>query len=81
MKEAIDPVLEGSSRITDLVIDLTQVRFIDSSGLGMLLGRYKKVSDRGGKVIVFGLQPAVERVLAMAGITKIVEVAASRMLH
>lgn len=77
-REAIDSELENFGRVKNLVLDLADVKFIDSSGLGMLLGRYKKISDRGGKLVAYGVQPAVQRVLQMAGMTKIINIVASK---
>ncbi|MEY2429543.1 MAG: hypothetical protein QOJ40_2428 [Verrucomicrobiota bacterium] len=50
----------------DVVIDLSAVRFIDSTGLGLMM-RAKKLAQREGKRVVFtGLQPAVRNVLHLA---------------
>ena len=48
------------------MIDLSAVRFIDSTGLGLMI-RAKKLAQREGKRVVFtGLQPAVRNVLHLA---------------
>ncbi|MFZ5641808.1 MAG: anti-sigma F factor antagonist [Bacillota bacterium] len=57
--------------VRNLVINLQGVRFIDSSGLGAILGRYKRISAGGGKVAVVGAAPQVKRVLELSGILKI----------
>jgi anti-anti-sigma factor len=52
--------------VPDALIDLTGVRFIDSTGLGLMI-RTKKLAQREGKKVVFtGLQPAVRNVLHLA---------------
>lgn len=78
VRESIDTELEKNSRIKNLVVDLAEVEFIDSSGLGMLLGRYRQVHRRGGKLVLIGPKPQVRRVLEMAGITKIMRIVATR---
>lgn len=78
VRESIDTELEAYARIKNLVIDLAEVDFIDSSGLGMLLGRYRQVHKRGGKLVMIGPKPQVRRVLEMAGMTKIMGIVQTR---
>ena len=40
-------------RVEHLVFDFEKTRFMDSSGIGMIVGRYKKVSCFGGKILFF----------------------------
>lgn len=55
----------------NLVFNLSRVSFIDSSGLGVLLGRYKRVARNGGKVFIVSPQPQVRRVLELSGILRV----------
>lgn len=55
----------------DIVLNLKDVAFIDSSGLGVILGRYKRVAASGGKMVIVSPQPQVRRILELSGITKI----------
>ena len=50
-----------------LVIDFTNVNFMDSAGIGMVLGRYKMSSMFGGKMFV-------KKVFEMAGVTRIIPI-------
>ncbi|MEW6726396.1 anti-sigma F factor antagonist [Desulforudis sp. 1088] len=75
--DALRAELETSldrSRARHLVLNLDRVSFIDSSGLGVILGRYKRVSVQGGKLAFVGLRPAVQRVLELSGVLRISEV-------
>jgi len=45
---------------------------MDSSGLGVVLGRYKEVLQLGGEMIVCSLNPSIERLFDMSGLFKIV---------
>lgn len=56
-----------------LILNLSRVTFIDSSGLGVLLGRYKRLVHSGGKVILVGAQPQVKRILELSGLLQIME--------
>ncbi|WP_027363420.1 STAS domain-containing protein [Desulfotruncus alcoholivorax] len=72
LREDIDRALDnyGSGQ---LVFDLGGVDFIDSSGLGVILGRYKKVAGKGGKVFLAGAKPQVKKVLELSGLFNLME--------
>lgn len=70
LREALDKSLAEAKAI-NLLLDLSNVDFIDSSGLGVLLGRYKRVSRAGGKVIIVGAKPHVRNVLELSGLLRI----------
>lgn len=53
---------------TNLIIDFTEVTFMDSSGVGMVLGRYNKVKELGGKVVLRNASRLVKQILDMAGV-------------
>ena len=55
----------------NLVLNLSGVNFIDSSGLGAILGRYKNITMGGGKVALVGAPPQVRRILELSGILRI----------
>ena len=45
---------------------------MDSSGIGVIMGRYKVTKALGGKVIIYGASDAVRRIIKMSGIDNIV---------
>lgn len=55
-----------------LVLHLGDVTFIDSSGLGVILGRYRQVTDQGKRVAVVGLQPSVRRAFELSGLLRVI---------
>ncbi len=61
----------------DLLLDFSGVEFVDSSGLGAVLGRYKRVTEKGGRLAIFGCRPHVRRLLALSGLERVVEIYAS----
>lgn len=63
--------------VRHLVLDLSKVSFIDSSGLGVILGRYKRINRNGGRVIIAGLQPQVRRVMQLSGLLNLMKEAAT----
>lgn len=56
-----------------LILNLAGLGFMDSSGLGVILGRYRLLAELGGKVLLCGVCPSVHKLLEMAGILKIIE--------
>lgn len=46
---------------------------MDSSGIGVIMGRYKLVKNRGGKVTVTNINNSIDRILTISGLYKIVE--------
>lgn len=73
VREAVDSHLEKNARLRHLVWDLAGVGFIDSSGVAVLLGRYKKIEAREGQMFSVGASDAVQKVLQMAGIQRIMK--------
>ncbi len=71
LRKAIDKKLE-SKKICNLVINLEKVTFIDSSGLGVIIGRYKKIADLRGKMFIVGARPSVSKILVFSGINKLI---------
>ena len=53
--------------------DLNDLRFMDSSGIGLIIGRYKLMSRRGGSVAVSGPDAHIDKIFEMAGLYQLVE--------
>ena len=60
--------------VSNVVFDFEDTKFMDSSGIGIIMGRYRKISCFGGKVYAIHMDKKVERMFDMAGLNKIVEV-------
>lgn len=58
----------------NLVFDLSELRFMDSSGLGILIGRYKAVAALGGETRICAPSEQATRLIELAGIHKIITV-------
>ena len=54
-----------------LVLDFGGVEFMDSSGIGIVLGRYRLMQDMGGKLALRNLPPHIRRVMQVAGISSL----------
>ena len=56
------------------VIDLRNVTFMDSSAIGVIIGRYKLIKSFGGSICVVCTNSTVSRILEMSGIRKIIPI-------
>ncbi len=59
--------------ISELRLDMKNLTFMDSSGLGVLMGRYKRMKSKGGKVSVCHLHKNIEKILQLSGMFQILE--------
>ncbi len=73
LKDLFLKVLEGESGC-DLVIDLDQVQFIDSSGLGALLSGYKNAGLRSRGFVLAGLQPRVRSMFELTRLHRVFDI-------
>ena len=56
----------------NLILDFSGVEFMDSSGIGVVLGRYKKMKKNGGELYISGCSAYIEKLLDMAGVFSII---------
>ena len=56
------------------VFDFDRVSFMDSAGIGMIIGRYKMMKLIGGETEIVNISPNVKRILEMSGINKIIPI-------
>lgn len=72
IREVIDEVVEERG-IRSIIFDFSKVTFMDSSGIGLIMGRYKKM-HRTGRIAIVSPCRNVERILQISGLYKIVTV-------
>jgi stage II sporulation protein AA (anti-sigma F factor antagonist) len=70
--EIEDAVNRGN--VTDIILSLKELSFMDSSGIGVILGRYKMISGRGGRMVVCDVSPAVYRLFELSGLFRIITI-------
>lgn len=71
LRENVTRKLEENN-IVHIVLNLEHLSFMDSSGLGVILGRYKQIKNAGGEMVVCAISPAVKRLFDMSGLFKII---------
>ncbi|GHU69077.1 anti-sigma F factor antagonist [Clostridia bacterium] len=65
--------LIADTRIKHLVLDMQGLTFMDSSGIGVVIGRYRTLATRGGGVAVRGESTHVQRIMKLSGLYSILE--------
>ena len=60
--------------VCNVVFDFENTRFMDSSGIGIIMGRHRKISCFGGKVYAIHVDRQIQRILAVSGLNKIMEI-------
>lgn len=63
-----------SKQVGNVVFDFERTTFMDSSGVGVILGRYRKISCFGGKVYAVNAGSRIRRLLLLSGLENIVEI-------
>lgn len=62
------------SKVVNIVFDFEDTKFMDSSGIGVIMGRYKKISCFGGKVFAINASRRIKQLLAVSGMHKLVTI-------
>ncbi|MCL2514187.1 MAG: STAS domain-containing protein [Oscillospiraceae bacterium] len=72
LRECIDSAVERA-RPGKLTLDFGQVSFMDSSGIGLVMGRYKTAISCGAQTEVTNLSSRAEKIMRMSGLEKLVK--------
>lgn len=72
LREESDKLIETGD-VRHIIFDFSDVGFMDSSGIGLIMGRYKKVMFLGGRAAVTNVGEAVNRIFSLSGLYKIIE--------
>ena len=73
VRSAIDEKLY-ELRPASLVIDLSRIEFMDSSGLGLIMGRYALMQKLGGEFSVLNPSARVEKIFELSGLGRIIKI-------
>ncbi len=72
VRNKIDDRLDRDN-IGKLIMDFSDVSFMDSSGIGVVIGRYKKLNLKKGNICITKISGSVERVFELSGMFKIIK--------
>ncbi len=77
LKRRVDSLMTECD-IKNIVFDFEMVDFMDSSGVGFIMGRYRKIVGKGGKMKAVGVKPVVMRILRYSGLYQIMDMEEKR---
>lgn len=72
IRDDIDKIMI-ESKPKAIILNLTGIGFMDSSGLGLILGRYRRASELGIQMFISGADNNVLKILKMAGVDKLIK--------
>lgn len=73
LRSEADLLIENC-HVKKIVFDFSETEFMDSSGIGVIIGRYKNMNFYGGEVQAKNLNGRVEKIFAVSGLKKIIKV-------
>lgn len=71
VRRELDALIADRS-VRTLILDFTTLQFMDSSGIGVILGRYRQMRDRGGQVAVIHMNRHIARIFHMSGMDRVI---------
>ncbi|MCR1897794.1 anti-sigma F factor antagonist [Irregularibacter muris] len=72
IRNEIDHELDNNA-VKNILFDFSELSFMDSSGIGVLMGRYKKILQRNGQAGVYQINSQVRRVFEISGLLRILK--------
>lgn len=69
-KENLDMIMDKNPS-TNYIFDLGNLKFMDSSGIGILLGRYRAIKNKGGNLFVRNINPQIDKVFRVSGLYQV----------
>lgn len=73
LREDIDLAVERHHPAA-LILDFDGVTFMDSSGIGLVMGRYKKIKQYGGRIVIENTGSQIKKVMRLAGLDRLAEI-------
>ena len=72
LRREVDRMIQEEP-VSELEFDFSDTLFMDSAGIGMLIGRYKLMRALNGRIIVIHMSGQIHRVLTLSGIQKFIQ--------
>ncbi len=74
IRESIDDAILMYENTKRLVIDFSEVAFMDSSGVGLVMGRYRLLAEKNKSLLIDNLSERDYKIMKMSGIEKLAEI-------
>lgn len=71
VRRQLDRMLSHPS-VKTVILDFSNLTFMDSSGIGVILGRYRLLRDRGGTMAAMHMNAHVARIFHMSGMDRVI---------
>jgi anti-sigma B factor antagonist len=71
LREKLMPLCKSDQEVH---LDLSKVDYMDSTGLGVLIGAYKSLRAHNGRLVLTGMSPRLNRLLQITGLTEIIDI-------
>lgn len=63
--------------IKHIILNFEELSFMDSSGIGFIIGRYSQLKQRQGKIVICAMNQIIERIFLLSGLKKICMIASN----
>ena len=73
VRTGVDEILM-KKQVDYIIFDFQYVNFMDSSGIGVIIGRYKKVVSHGGRGAVINMNSRLKKLFNLSGMNKIINI-------
>ena len=73
IRESVDIEIKRA-KTKELIFDFSQLEMMDSSGIGILMGRLRLMQQTGGKIVVSGAPEYIAKIIALSGLEKLIEI-------
>lgn len=75
-RQAMDEIIEavGSTLPRELLLDMSKLSFMDSSGIAVIIKTNRRIAELGGKMLIVSPQPQPQKVIEAAGIDRLIEI-------
>ena len=77
LTDAVSKSLNQEERL--FALDMHELKFIDSSGLGGLVAQFKQVNVQGGKLVLYGLTPFVQKLVELTKLNRVLTIASDEV--
>ena len=68
VRTSLDKTFEVEKRFNKVIFDLSQLDFMDSTGIGVMIGRYKKLQSRNIPIYIINPSNQAEKIFKMSGL-------------